>query len=153
MGCSSSVVRRLRLFFFGLRLAPDPGPRFCSPGLPVDGGDVLLGSPWPCPVPGVEVLRPSPRGEGLFVSDIGGGVERLPGAGLAPSGLVFCLLFTAPGGGGIGLPERDFGDPGGGGIFFPEAETGPFCFLDLSSSLLLASTFSVFSTGGSAIAV
>ena len=128
-------MRRLRLFFFGRRLAPDPGPRICSPGLPVDGGDVLLGSPWPCPVPVVEVLRPSPpRGEGLFVSDIGGGVERLPGAGPPPSGLAFCLLFTATGGGGIGLPERDFGDPGGGGIFFPETETGPFCFLDSSSS-------------------
>ena len=44
IGCSSSVVRRLRPFFFGRRLAPDPGPRFCSPGFPVDGCVELLGS-------------------------------------------------------------------------------------------------------------
>ena len=42
IGCSSSVVRRLRPFFFGLRLAPEPGPRFCSPGLPADDGVELL---------------------------------------------------------------------------------------------------------------
>ena len=83
------------------------------------------------------------------MSDIGGGVERLPGAGPPASDLDFCLLFAAPGGGGIGLPERDLGDPGGGGIFFPEAETGPFSFLVLTSSLLLASTldFSVSADG------
>ena len=89
-----------------------------------------------------EGLWASPREEGLLVSDVGGGVERLPGAGPPPSGLDFGLLFAAPGGGGIGFPERDLGDPGGGGIFFPDGETGPFCFLVLVSSFPLASTLS-----------
>ena len=82
----------------------------------------------------MEVLRCSPLDAGLFESDIGGGVKRLPGAGL-PSDLAFCLPFTAPGGGGIGLPEGDFGEPGGGGILFPEAETGPLCAFFLLASL------------------
>ena len=51
-----------------------------------------------------EGLWASPREEGLLVSDVGGGLERLPGAGPPPSGLDFGLLFAAPGGGGIGFP-------------------------------------------------